>query len=93
MKARQALKGSMQQPSNMPDERSKFIDLRSDTVTRPTPAMLSAMLSSPVGDDVWQDDPTVNELQAMAAEMFGHEAGLFCPSGTMTNQIAIKVHR
>ncbi|GFH25523.1 threonine aldolase family protein [Haematococcus lacustris] len=68
------------------------LDFRSDTVTRPSPGMLAAMMSAPVGDDVWGDDPTVNKLQGLAAAMFGYEAALFCPSGTMTNQIAIKVH-
>jgi len=69
-----------------------MIDLRSDTVTRPTPEMLKAMFSAKVGDDVFKDDPTVNALEAKAAALFGTEAALFCPSGTMTNQIAIKVH-
>jgi len=69
-----------------------MIDLRSDTVTRPTPEMLKAMFSAQVGDDVFKDDPTVNALEAKAAALFGTEAALFCPSGTMTNQIAIKVH-
>lgn len=69
-----------------------MIDLRSDTVTRPTPQMLEAMMCASVGDDVFEDDPTVNELQEFASSMFGMEAALFCPSGTMTNQIAIKVH-
>ena len=69
-----------------------FIDFRSDTVTRPTPAMLNAMMEAPVGDDVFGEDPSVNNLEKRAAEMFGMEAGLFCPSGTMTNQIAIKCH-
>jgi threonine aldolase len=68
-----------------------IIDLRSDTVTRPTPGMLEAMFSAPVGDDVYGEDPTVNELETRAARMFGMEAGVFCPSGTMTNQIAIRV--
>jgi threonine aldolase len=67
------------------------IDLRSDTVTRPTPAMLEAMFHAQVGDDVYEEDPSVNTLQEKAARMFGMEAGLFCPSGTMTNQIAIKL--
>ncbi len=67
-------------------------DFRSDTVTKPTPGMLEAMHRAKVGDDVFEDDPTVNELQSFAAELFGREAALFCPSGTMTNQIAIKVH-
>ena len=68
------------------------IDLRSDTVTRPTEAMLAAMMAAPTGDDVYGEDPTVNRLQDVLAERFGHEAGLFCPSGTMANQIAINVH-
>lgn len=71
---------------------NQLIDLRSDTVTKPTKAMLDAMYVANVGDDVFGDDPTVNKLQQKAAEMFGMEAALFCPSGTMTNQIAIKVH-
>lgn len=69
-----------------------MIDFRSDTVTRPTEGMLEAMRTARVGDDVFGEDPTVNSLESMAAEMFGMEAGLFCPSGTMTNQIAIKCH-
>jgi threonine aldolase len=69
-----------------------IIDLRSDTFTKPTPAMLEAMFRAPVGDDVFGEDPSVNELEAKAAGLFGMEAGLFCPSGTMTNQIAIKCH-
>jgi threonine aldolase len=68
------------------------IDLRSDTVTRPTPAMLAAMQNAATGDDVFGEDPTVNELEAFVAAYFGMEAALFCPSGTMTNQIAIKCH-
>ncbi|RFP63454.1 aminotransferase class I/II-fold pyridoxal phosphate-dependent enzyme [Hymenobacter lapidiphilus] len=68
------------------------IDLRSDTVTRPTPAMLEAMFQAPVGDDVYGEDPTVRALEAETAARFGLEAGLFCPSGTMTNQVAIKAH-
>ncbi|OWP64519.1 threonine aldolase [Hymenobacter amundsenii] len=68
------------------------IDLRSDTVTRPTPAMLEAMFHARVGDDVYEEDPTVQALEAETAARFGLEAGLFCPSGTMTNQIAIKAH-
>lgn len=67
-------------------------DLRSDTVTRPTPAMREAMLRADVGDDVFGEDPTVNALEEHLSALFGHEAGLFCPSGTMTNQIAINVH-
>lgn len=69
-----------------------MIDLRSDTVTRPSKGMMEAMMNAVVGDDVLGDDPTVKELEEMAAGMFGMEAGLFCPSGTMTNQIAINVH-
>jgi len=69
-----------------------IIDLRSDTVTRPSPAMLDAMFKADVGDDVWGDDPTVNQLEAMMAEMFGMESAVYCPSGTMTNQIAVKSH-
>lgn len=68
------------------------VDLRSDTVTQPTPAMRDAMFSAQVGDDVFQEDPTVNELQQFAADYFGKEAALFCASGTQTNQIAINVH-
>lgn len=67
-------------------------DFRSDTVTRPTQPMLEAMMKAPVGDDVFGEDPSVNELEALAASMLAKEAGLFCPSGTMTNQVAIKVH-
>lgn len=66
------------------------IDLRSDTLTKPTPAMLEAMMSAKVGDDVFNEDPTVQELEEKGAKMLGFEAGLFCPSGTMTNQIAIR---
>lgn len=69
-----------------------MIDLRSDTVTRPTPGMLEAMFNARVGDDVLGEDPTIIELEDKLAGMFGKEAGLFCPSGTMTNQIAVKVH-
>ena len=66
------------------------VDLRSDTVTKPTPGMLEAMWSAKVGDDVFGEDETVNALEEKAAAMFGMEAAIFCPSGTMTNQIAIK---
>ena len=68
------------------------VDFRSDTVTKPSAAMLAAMMNAPVGDDVYGEDPSVNRLEALGAELFGTEAALFCPSGTMTNQIAIKVH-
>ena len=67
-----------------------IVDLRSDTVTKPGKEMLEAMMSARVGDDVFGEDETVSELEEKTAEMFGMEAGLFCPSGTMTNQIAIK---
>ena len=69
-----------------------MIDFRSDTVTRPTEAMLEAMRKAPIGDDVFGEDPSVNKLEAMSAALFGMEAAVFCPSGTMTNQIAIKCH-
>lgn len=69
-----------------------IIDLRSDTVTKPTKDMLSAMFSAEVGDDVFAEDPTVIALEEKAAKLFDKEAALYCPSGTMTNQIAIKVH-
>ena len=69
-----------------------MIDFRSDTVTRPTPAMLNYMYQAPVGDDVFGEDPSINALEAKTAGIFGMEAGLFCPSGTMTNQLAIKTH-
>jgi threonine aldolase len=68
------------------------VDFRSDTVTRPTPGMLEAMFKAKVGDDVFSEDPSINELEALGAKMFGMDAALFCPSGTMTNQIAIKCH-
>ncbi len=69
-----------------------YIDLRSDTVTWPTPAMREAMANAPVGDDVYGDDPTVNQLQAEAAELLGKEAGLFVASGTMGNTTALMAH-
>jgi len=68
------------------------IDLRSDTVTKPTPAMRRAMAEAEVGDDVYLEDPTVNRLQERAAEIFEKEAALFVPSGTMGNQICVKLH-
>jgi threonine aldolase len=67
-------------------------DFRSDTQTRPTKEMLEVMLQAKVGDDVFGEDPSINELENFAAEMFGMETSVFCPSGTMTNQIAIKCH-
>ncbi|WP_373496158.1 low specificity L-threonine aldolase [Aquiflexum sp.] len=69
-----------------------IIDLRSDTLTKPTKGMLEAMWAAEVGDDVFGEDPTVNALEQKLAGIFGMEAGLFCPSGTMTNQIAIRLH-
>ena len=68
-----------------------LIDLRSDTLTKPTRGMLDAMMSAKVGDDVFGEDPSVTELEALGAKILGFEAGLFCPSGTMTNQIAIRI--
>src|SRR5215510_4256399 len=70
----------------------QLIDLRSDTVTKPTPAMRQAMAKAEVGDDVYLEDPTVNRLQERAAELFGKEAALFVPSGTMGNQICVRLH-
>lgn len=69
-----------------------YINLISDTVTKPTPQMLEYMFSAEVGDDVFGEDPTVNALENKAASMFNKEAALFCPSGTMTNQLAIKIN-
>lgn len=69
-----------------------MIDFRSDTVTKPSPAMKDAMFAAPVGDDVFGEDPSIIELEQYAAHLFGKEAGLFCSSGTQTNQIAINVH-
>ena len=70
----------------------RVIELRSDTVTKPSPGMRQAMAAAEVGDDVFGEDPTVNSLEERVAAMFGHEAGVFCPSGTMTNQIGVNVH-
>jgi threonine aldolase len=69
-----------------------IIELRSDTFTLPTPGMKEAMMSAEVGDDVFGEDPSINALEALGAEMFGMEAAIFCPSGTMTNQIGINIH-
>lgn len=68
-----------------------IIDLRSDTVTKPSQGMRDAMSSAPVGDDVYGDDPTVNSLEERVAQMFGKEAGLFCPTGSLANQLAIRM--
>ncbi|MGO2581585.1 MAG: beta-eliminating lyase-related protein, partial [Halomonas sp.] len=69
-----------------------MIDLRSDTVTRPTTAMKEAMMAAPVGDDVWGDDPTVNAFQATLAELAGAEAALLFPSGTQSNLVGLMAH-
>src|ERR1700730_13851123 len=69
-----------------------FIDLRSDTVTRPTRGMRAAIQAAEVGDDVFGEDPTVNRLQEKVAALLGKEAALFVPSGTMSNQICVKAH-
>ncbi len=69
-----------------------MIDLRSDTVTKPTPAMRAAMAAAEVGDDVIDVDPTVDRLQRTTAEILGKETAIFVPSGTMTNQVAVRVH-
>ena len=69
-----------------------MIDLRSDTVTQPTPAMREVMANAVVGDDVYADDPTVNELEAVVADLLGKEAAVFVPTGSMSNQIAIRTH-
>lgn len=69
-----------------------MIDLRSDTVTKPTKEMKNFMFEAPVGDDVFCEDPTINELEKYAADLFGFEAAIYCTSGTQTNQIALKVH-
>ncbi|WP_347374556.1 GntG family PLP-dependent aldolase [Aequorivita sp. Q41] len=69
-----------------------IIDLRSDTVTRPTPGMLQAIMNAEVGDDVYKEDPTTNKLEQKLAEMFGMDAALFFPSGSMANQAALKMH-
>jgi threonine aldolase len=79
-------------PETTTRQSTAAIDLRSDTVTRPTPAMRAAMAAAEVGDDVYGEDPTVNQLEARAAEIFGREAALFVPTGTMGNQIAVRMH-
>jgi threonine aldolase len=70
----------------------EYVDLRSDTVTKPTPEMREAMAEAEVGDDVFRDDPTVNKLEALAAEKLGKESAIFVPSGTMGNLLALLVH-
>src|SRR3954447_6326825 len=74
-----------------PTDAAGAVDLRSDTLTRPTPAMRRAMAEAEVGDDVYREDPTVNALEERVAELFGHEAALFVPSGTMGNQIGLRL--
>ncbi|PIE21106.1 MAG: low specificity L-threonine aldolase [Arachnia propionica] len=69
-----------------------MIDLRSDTVTRPSPGMLAAMAAAPVGDDVYGEDPTVRELEQRVADLTGHQAGLFCPTGSMANLLGVWLH-
>ena len=69
-----------------------MIDLRSDTVTKPTPEMRAAMAQAEVGDDVYGEDPTVNALEAKAAHLLGKEAALFVPSGVMANQLSVRLH-
>lgn len=78
--------------SNQATSDAAVIDLRSDTITRPTPEMRTAMATAEVGDDVYGEDPTVNHLERRAAEIFGREAALFVPTGTMGNQVAIRLH-
>ena len=74
------------------DESQLVIDLRSDTITLPTPEMREAMAQAPLGDDVFSDDPTVNALEERTAEILGKEAAVYVPSGTMSNQIALRTH-
>src|SRR4051812_14478005 len=71
---------------------SAIVDLRSDTVTKPTPTMRRAMAEAEVGDDVYGEDPTINKLEQRAAEIFAREAAIFVPTGSMGNTIAIKIH-
>src|SRR5438477_1515957 len=71
---------------------TSIIDLRSDTVTRPSAGMRAAMAAAEVGDDVFGDDPTVNRLEERVADLLGKEAAVYVPSGTMSNQIAVKAH-
>ncbi len=82
----------MYQKSASDANQDQIVDLRSDTVTRPTPEMRKAMFEAEVGDDVYAEDPTINRLEKRAAEIFGREAAIFVPTGSMGNQVAIKVH-
>ncbi len=77
---------------NLTKKKDSMIDLRSDTVTKPTPEMLQAMMNAEVGDDVYKEDPTVNELERRVADLFGTDEALFFPTGSMANQAAIKMH-
>jgi threonine aldolase len=88
------MKTDIASPAERVDERLRgaVVDLRSDTVTRPTPEMRRAMAEAEVGDDVYGEDPTINRLEQRAAEIFAREAAIFVPTGTMGNQVAIKVH-
>jgi threonine aldolase len=92
------LRAGLRQMPELRSERSilqkkrMIIDYRSDTVTKPTPAMQKAMMRAELGDDVFGEDPSINQLEEKAASLFGMESSLFCPSGPMTNQIAIKCH-
>lgn len=93
MEAKKAVKGMNQSITfTIKTKLMKIVDFRSDTVTLPTIAMLQSMVQAPLGDDVFQEDPTVNLLESTVAKQFGKEAALFCASGTQTNQIAIMVH-
>lgn len=74
-----------------PEARPQMIDLRSDTVTKPTPGMRAAMAAAVVGDDVYGEDPTVNAFESRVAKLFGHEAGLYCPTGSMTNLLGVQL--
>src|SRR6059058_461358 len=74
------------------EKKPYIVDLRSDTVTKPSPAMRKAMFEAEVGDDVYGEDPTINKLEQRAAEIFAREAAIFVPTGSMGNSIAIKIH-
>src|SRR5579862_1022274 len=82
----------MTSKKSYPNATQDLVDLRSDTVTRPTESMFEAMANAPLGDDVLGDDPTVMRLEELAAELMGMEEAVFVPSGTMGNQIAIACH-
>ena len=90
----QTLRSLMKAPNQEPETTPEAViaDLRSDTVTQPTPDMREALMAAELGDDVLGDDPTVERLQQRAAELLGTEAALFTPSGTMANQLAIRAH-